>query len=143
MKTERAECYCGNISADVVLSKPISSFTPRACDCDFCTKHGAAYISDPEGKLVIRISNSDQATSYTQGSCIADFLICRMCGVLVSVTYSCKGISIGGLNSRTLRNRNDLNPPQAASPKMLSGPEKIRRWEQVWFQNVIIEKGNA
>ena len=143
MKAERAECYCGNISADVVLSKPISNFTPRACDCDFCTKHGAAYISDPEGKLVVRIRNSDQAMSYTQGSGIADFLICRMCGVLVGVTYSHKGISIGSLNSRILENRNDLKPPQAASPKLLSDPEKISRWERVWFQNVTIEKGNA
>ncbi len=143
MKTERAECYCGNISADVVLSKPISSFTPRACDCDFCTKHGAAYISDPGGKLVIRINNSDQVTSYRQGSGIADFLICKMCGVLVGVTYSYEGISIGSLNSRTLENRNDLNPPQAVSPKSLSDPEKIGRWEQAWFQNVIIEKGNV
>ncbi len=143
MKTERAKCYCGNISADVVLSKPIVNFTPRACDCDFCTKHGAAYISDPEGRLEIRISDPEQATLFTQGSGIAEFLICRACGVLVGVTYSSKGNLIGGLNSRTLENRKNLKFPQAASPKLLSDSEKIGRWEQIWFQNVTIEKGNA
>ena len=143
LKTERAECHCGNISADVVLSKAISSFIPRSCDCDFCVKHGAAYISDPEGSLTIHIRNSDQVLKYKQGSGIAEFLMCRKCGVLVGVTYSHEKDVMGSLNARTLKNRNELEPPQSVSPKLLSDAEKTNRWEHLWFPSVIIEKTDS
>ena len=139
MNREKASCYCGNITAEVVLSKPLSEFLPRACDCDFCTKHGAAYLSDPEGCLTIRISRSEDAIAYNQGSGIADFWICGKCGILVAVTYSHQPVSIGTLNANTLANRSTLKPAQIVSPKLLSSDDKKSRWQQVWFQNIEIE----
>lgn len=139
MKTEHARCHCGNITAQVGLSKPLSEFEPRACDCDFCAKHGAAYITEAQGSLDIRIVDSDQAMSYQHGSGLADFLVCRKCGVLMAVTYTRDGATAGSLNSRTLENRSMLMPAQAASAaKFLSDAEKLERWKQVWFQNVQI-----
>ena len=128
---------------DVVLSRPLARFTPRACDCDFCIKHAASYISDSDGKLLININNTDTTKSYKQGSGLADFLICSICGVFVCVTYSHNGITIGSINSRSLENKLDLKQAESASPKLLSNSEKIHRWQQVWFQNVIFEKDNV
>ena len=109
---------------DVVLSRPLASFTPRACDCDFCMKHAASYISDADGKLLIHINNTDLAKSYKQGSGLADFLICSKCGVFVCVIYSYNGITIGSINSRSLENKLDLKQAESASPKLLSDSEK-------------------
>ena len=136
---EHAQCHCGNISADAWFQQPVSNYIPRACDCDFCVKHGAAYISDPQGRLAVRIANQADTSVYKQGSGLVDLLICSVCGVLVAVTYECKGRLIGGLNSRTLQNRDHLQPPCAASPKLLPDDEKISRWETIWFPEVTIE----
>jgi hypothetical protein len=142
LKAEHASCSCGNIEARVELSKSISSFTPRACDCNFCTKHGATYISDPNGKLTTQIRNPSEAVKYKHGSGIADFITCKFCGVFVAVIYSLKGQLLGSLNSRTLENWKKLPEPQNVSPKLLPDNEKIGRWEQIWFQNVIVEGGD-
>jgi len=140
MITEHAECHCGNISAKVTLSSDLSAYTPRACDCDFCIKNGAAYISDPKGALTVNIKNSDDTSLYKMGERLVELLICKNCGVLVSVSYSDNGKVLAGLNSKTLVNRDSLAPPQVASPKLLSSSEKIERWTQLWFSDVTINR---
>lgn len=142
MNTEHAACCCGNIEVTVELSMPTSNYSPRACDCDFCTKHGAAYISDPKGKLAIKVKNSLETLNYKNGSGVADFLTCKLCGVFVVVTFSDKGLLSGSLNSRTLVNREELPQFEKSSPKLLSDIEKVARWEEIWFQNVTIEKNH-
>jgi len=142
LNIEKAKCHCGNISADVGLSKDITEYIPRACDCEFCTKHGAAYLSDPKGSLEIQVDKPEQTTRYKQGSGLVDLLICSVCGVLVAVTYKHNGNLIGGINSRALENLKKLQPSVAASPKLLSDSEKINRWSEIWFSDVSIESKN-
>lgn len=48
------------------------AYHPRACDCDFCRKHGAAYISDPQGAVRIQVKDAQQLGRYRQGSGIAE-----------------------------------------------------------------------
>ena len=143
MNTEHASCHCGNISVEATFTNKLSGYTPRACDCDFCIKNGAAYISDPKGDLNISIKNSNETTLYKQGSHLVELLICRTCGVMVAVTYSDKEKTYGGLNSKTLLNRDQLAPSQTASPKLLSSQEKISRWKEIWFPDVSIVRDNA
>ena len=138
MNTESAKCHCGNISAVVTLTKELSEYTPRACDCDFCIKNGAAYISDAEGKLKIDIAKPDETTLYRQGDNLVELLTCKNCGVLVAVTYTDNGTVIGGINSTTLVNRSNLPSSQVASPKLLSSSQKIERWKEIWFPVVSI-----
>ncbi len=57
MVKANANCYCGNIRILASFSQYLVTYSPRACDCEFCLKHGAAYVSDPEGSLRIRIGN--------------------------------------------------------------------------------------
>jgi len=140
---EKAQCHCGNITAFVELTSDLAQYTPRACDCDFCTKHGAAYLSDPNGKMSIHISDSDLLSRYQQGDKLVELIICRECGVLVAVTFTQDGIVLGGINSKTLYNRESLPPAQSASPKMLAPAEKTERWKQIWFKNVLVQQLDA
>lgn len=142
MNTQNAQCHCGNITAEVTFSNELSSYSPRACDCDFCIKNGAAYISDQQGQLRIKIKNADDTSLYKQGDKLVDLLICSKCGVLVSVSYSDNGKIFAGLNSKTLVNRDQLAPSQKASPKLLSASEKIKRWTQIWFSDVAIDRSS-
>ena len=49
------------------MTRPPEAYNPRACDCDFCSKHGAAYVSDPKGALRIRLKEEGQTSRYRQG----------------------------------------------------------------------------
>lgn len=143
MNKEHAGCYCGNISAEVTLTKELSEYIPRACDCDFCIKNGAAYISDPEGSIKIKINQPGETTLFRQGDNLVELLICKICGVLVTVTYTGNNSFIGGLNSKTLVNRSSLPPCQTASPKLLSASQKVERWKEIWFPEISIDRASS
>ncbi|MCW8890881.1 MAG: aldehyde-activating protein, partial [Sedimenticola sp.] len=113
-----------------------SSYNPRACDCDFCTSHGAAYISDSKGKLSLAIKNEKEVSRFKQGSGLVDFLICRNCGVVVGACYQEGEYFYAAINANSIKGNVDLGESQCASPKQLQDPEKITRWKELWFSNV-------
>ena len=47
-------CHCGSVRWQFVSPLASASFVPRACDCDFCSRHRAAWISDPAGATIQR-----------------------------------------------------------------------------------------
>lgn len=61
------QCHCQAIQLELQLPQPPASYQPRACDCDFCRKHAAAYVSDPDGALRIR-ARPGALGLYRQGS---------------------------------------------------------------------------
>jgi hypothetical protein len=106
------------------------------CDCDFCRLHGAAYISDSEGTLRIRVEDEEALTTYRQGSRQAEFLMCRRCGVVLGVMYRTDQQSYAAVNARTLGASAAFGPDQAVSPKALAADEKARRWRELWFSRI-------
>ena len=131
-------CHCGNIRVELELTRSPESFHPRACDCDFCSKHAAAWISDPAGSLRIRIADTARATTYRQGSALAELLLCGSCGILVCVLHRGDGSLHAAVNSRIFGGNAGFGSEQPVSPKTLSDQEKLARWQQLWFSNVRI-----
>ena len=129
-------CYCGNIHLTVTLSRERYAVQPRTCDCDFCQKHGAGYVSDPHGSVRIRIKAEREVSRYRQGSDIAELLLCRTCGVLVGALYRDGDQLFGTVNVRALDGHADFGANVTVSPKSLSPEEKKARWGQVWFSDV-------
>ena len=110
----------------------VQSLSPRACDCDFCTRHRAAWVSDPEGHLGIR---GDRATlqCFRQGSEQAEFLLCRNCGVLVAVIDRCnQGRMIGAVNRNAFDARDEFVDETIVSPRLLAADAKRARWGELW-----------
>ena len=70
-------CHCGNLQLSLQGDIVPAATAPRACDCSFCTAHGAAWISDAQGELVVRVRDADALARYRQGSGSAEFLLCR------------------------------------------------------------------
>ena len=137
-------CHCGNVRVELQLQRDPGTYVPRACDCDFCRKHAAAYVSDPHGALRIWIRDEQRAGRYRQGSATAEMLVCRNCGVLVGALYRAEGSAYGVVNVRTLEERTRFAPEQPVSPQSLSATDKVRRWREIWFADVsIIAGGNA
>lgn len=131
-------CHCGNVRVDMELAREPGTYHPRVCDCDFCSKHGAAYVSDPQGSLSIRIQDTRNSGNYRQGSGVAECIFCRNCGVLIGAIYRSGGRIWGAINARIVESRTGFGAEQAVSPKTLSGNEKESRWQEIWFANVRI-----
>ena len=133
------ECHCGNIKLGITLSMPPSSFQMRACDCDFCRKHGASFISDVHGSLLITTKDASQLGKYQQGSSAADFLFCKKCGVFVAVTFESGGHLYSAVNCKTVNENVIFGDVITVSPKLLSVSEKADRWKNNWFCDVTIQ----
>jgi hypothetical protein len=128
-------CHCGAVRFALTLTRPPASYQPRACDCEFCTKHGAAYVSDPAGTLELHVSDPRLLARYRQGSGTAQMLLCRQCGVLVGALYEQPDDCYGVVNAQALEGVS-FGARHTVSPRTLSAPDKERRWRELWFPNV-------
>jgi hypothetical protein len=131
-------CHCHNISVTMQLSRPPEHYHPRACDCEFCTRHGAAYVSDPAGSLSIRIHDERAVGRYAQGDQLAEFVLCRNCGVLIGAVYRSEERLFAVVNANIVGLHAGFGESQVASPKTLSAAEKIKRWQRLWFTQVTV-----
>ena len=136
-------CHCGNIALEIEITSELKSYSPRICNCDFCIKHGASYLSDNNGKLTIYIKNQNDLNKYKHGDKIADFIICKTCGVLIGVFYENKESLYAAINSKAIDKNFHLQPGVIVSPKMLNGHEKIYRWKSSWFSDVNLKLGRV
>ena len=131
-------CHCGNIALEIELTEEAGAYRPRACDCDFCRRHAAAYLSDPRGRLTIRVEHGSDLGRYRQGNGLAEFLFCRTCGVMVGATYAEHGRLYATVNSRAVAGLEGLGPEAPVSPRTLSPQAKSERWKSLWFSDVTL-----
>jgi len=127
-----SSCSCGKTRVTLTLPQSIEEYTPRACDCDFCSKRKASYISDPNG--VFEITRTQNIEQLLQGSKQATFWQCKDCDNLIAVTYeSEKGLQ-GAVNASLFTEKYNIQEPISVSPKTLSPDEKRERWTAAWMQ---------
>jgi len=134
-------CHCGTIFVQVVLTRDTSQYAPRACDCSYCRKHGAAYVSDPKGRMVIHIKDEQRCQRYRQGSGSAEMVLCRECGVLIGAIYRDVAWLYGTINVTAMDSSLTWGTGVTASPQQLSAPEKVERWKALWFADVALVGG--
>jgi hypothetical protein len=136
-------CHCGNIRVELDLPRDPGAYAPRACDCSYCRKHGAAWVSDPQGALRLWVGDERCAGTYRQGSGVAELLLCRNCGVAVGALYRAEGRLYGVLNARVIDGGTSFGAEQPVSPQTLSAEDKTKRWQEIWCANVSIICGSA
>jgi len=136
MDTVSGGCHCGNILVEVELTRAPETYQPRACDCSFCRKHAAAYVSDPLGALRILVRSESESGRYRQGSGQAELLLCRSCGVLIGPLFREGGRLFAAVNSKVIDPPARFGAEQSVSPQHLSGGEKAQRWQNIWFAHV-------
>jgi len=143
MHRVKGGCHCGNIRVFVELPHAPSDYCPRVCDCEFCRKHGASYVSDQHGSLRIEVGNSQILGKYRQGAGIADCLFCIRCGVLVGVLYQESGHLYATVNSAVLVGNDSFGEKKSVAPRLLAASEKVSRWKELWFSNVTFAAHDA
>ena len=80
--TYQGQCHCGAVGVSLALTQPASAIELRACQCGFCTRHGAATVSGPDGRAEIRV-DSPAWHVYQFALRSAEPLVCGKCGVYV------------------------------------------------------------
>lgn len=136
-------CHCGRLSVEFRTRQDPATILPRSCDCSFCSKHGAAYISDPAGSLSVSYTETDALREYLQGSETARFLMCRHCGVLMAVIFKHDSGVYGAVNAGCLDGQTGLGQAVPASPQMLGQEEKVTRWLKLWIPDVVLSRAGV
>jgi hypothetical protein len=99
--TFQGQCHCGAIRGTLVASKPAAALQVRACQCGFCTRHGAMTVSDPAGRSTFAIERA-ALTKYQFGTRTGTSLLCARCGMYAGVILEDGGKAWSVLNVRGL-----------------------------------------
>lgn len=130
--THTGGCHCGALRWALDTGHAPGELVPRACDCEFCTRHRAAWISDSQGLLRIE-AKPEGVQRYRQGSGQADFLVCGNCGVLVAVIAPTREGHLRGAVNRNAFDRHSGFPAEVVvSPQRFAPEAKLARWSQLW-----------
>jgi hypothetical protein len=100
-RTIHGSCHCGNIRFTLTWPDKELTIQSRACGCGFCTKHGAAWTSNPQGQFSVRVADPTRLAHYRFGTKTADFHVCSTCGVPPIVTCTIEGRRYAVFNVNT------------------------------------------
>jgi hypothetical protein len=94
-------CHCGAIRAVLQATKPADELEVRACQCGFCTRHGAMTVSDPAGRARFEIEPG-ALVKYQFATRTGTSLICARCGMYAGVVLLEDTMAWSTLNVRGL-----------------------------------------
>lgn len=139
----QGQCHCGNIAYTLNWEPDPVEIPARACDCSFCTKHGAVWTSHPDGELRVTIGDQELVNRYAFGTGTAAFHICRQCGAVPLVTCTVDGRVYAVVNVNTIDDLDaGLLQHRAASFSEEDLGTKLARRQSNWIANVsFIERG--
>jgi hypothetical protein len=126
------QCHCGAIRGTLVATKPADELQVRACQCGFCTRHGAMTVSDPAGRATFEIEQA-ALTRYQFGTRSGTSLLCARCGMYAGAVMEDGGKMWSILNVRGLAVPEFKN--RTAEPVVYEGetPEaRIARRKSKW-----------
>lgn len=131
------QCHCGNIAYTLDWSPDPAEIPARACDCTFCTRHGAVWTSNPDGELRVTVRQPELLNRYNFGTGTADFHVCRECGGVPLVTCTVDDHIYAVVNVNTL---DDVDPAllqhRPASFSEESVASKLARRQANWIARV-------
>ena len=107
-------CHCGRLRIAFTTGRAVTELPLRACQCTFCRRHGALTTSDPEGEVVLTVSELPAPGWYRFGTGTTDFWVCPRCGVYVGAYVESDGQGRAVVNTRALEARDDFTQAPAA-----------------------------
>lgn len=98
-------CHCGAIEMTFETEIAATEMPLRACDCDFCRRHGVRAAADPAGRARIVARDAAALQRYRFGLGTADYLLCRVCGCYLGALMTEAGGAWATLNVNCLDDR--------------------------------------
>ncbi len=137
----RGGCHCGALEIEMHTALATGRLPVRACQCTFCRHHGAVSTADPAGHVIFRVREPDQLSTYRFALKLADYLVCRRCGVYVGALMpnsanDSAGGSTGALavvSVNSLAERAQFVAPQAMDYEGESTEQRVKRRRERWM----------
>ena len=134
----QGQCHCSAIQVTLEATKPAGELQARACQCGFCSRHGAMTVSDPAGRATFEITRAG-LNRYRFETRTGTSLLCARCGMYAGVILEDDGkvwsaINVRGLAIPEFKDR-------VAEPVIYEGetPEaRIARRKQKWTPTEIV-----
>lgn len=125
-------CKCSKWSIQVSTDLTLSQLSPRVCDCKYCKSHPlSAVISEPD-MLIKLIGESSGLVLRKNGDQLANFYHCCKCEELLAVGCVINGQMRGAINSLLLDQKVFLGKTIKIQPRLLTGSQKMNRWDKLW-----------
>ena len=116
MSAYTGSCHCGAVGFKYETAIPPAGWSSRACQCSFCTRHGAYYTSDPKGAVRWKHRDASLISRYRFGHKTADFVFCGRCGGYLGAVTEEDGMPLMVINIRAL----DPKPEGVPEPQPMS-----------------------
>ncbi len=126
-------CHCGNLTVTFETAQDAGGIALRDCGCSFCRLHGVTAVTDPAGRLELRVGNPDLVSRYQFGLRASEFYLCRQCGVYVAAVATIDGATYASLNANVLDDRAAFTqPPQPVDYGRENAVERRARRRRAW-----------
>jgi hypothetical protein len=132
----RGSCHCGNVEFTLFTEKSADDLVPRRCSCSMCRRHGASYISDPGGRLVLRYRDPSLLSVYRFGHGTAQWIICAKCGVLTAVLCGIDGRLRAVVRVQSILDQAFRAPEIPTDFEAESVAERLERRARTWIGTV-------
>jgi hypothetical protein len=134
-------CHCGAIQATLYATRPAAELEVRACQCSFCSRHGAKTVSDPAGRCRFEIDGA-ALSWYRFETRTGMSLICNRCGTYAGVIIEDGDKVWSVLNARALAIPELRDRTAVARVYEGETPEeRIARRKAMWTPTEIVWRG--
>ncbi len=135
-------CACGSVSYRFQSRLSEEELQPRACQCLFCRPRGASYVSDPAGRLEVRVRDLRYLYAHVFGTGTADFMHCGRCNHLVYVSSEIDGRVYGLVLQQSMDIDIEPGRSRAMDYSEESLETRLERRAGHWIPDVVvIEEG--
>ena len=141
-----AQCHCGKARVSFDTQKTPQELGVRTCQCDFCRRHGAVNISDPEGLTTID-AEPENLHRYRFALMTADFVICRHCGVYLAAVMGqgekiVSTINVAGLRMKEFADIEEAPMDYGAETTEQRIARRFEKWTPTRFLNKDLASSN-
>lgn len=131
--TYEGRCHCQNLHWKFHTEKPARDWLVRSCQCSFCRAHGARCTSDPDGAVDFSVQDESALLRYQFSLSVAQFLVCKNCGVYIGAIMTQPTASFTTINLNTMiTTTSDLPEPNFVSYDNENLIERVERRQLRW-----------
>lgn len=138
------QCHCGTIDFTLDWTPEPAEIPARACTCSFCSKHGGVWTAAAQGRLELRIADSQAVSRYAFGTRTAEFLVCRHCGVVPACLSVIDGRTYAVISVNAIDN---VDPARFKRASVSFDDEalddRLDRRQRHWIANVTVRENTA
>jgi hypothetical protein len=135
-------CHCGALTIQFETTHAPAELPVRICGCTFCRKHRPRYTSDPTGHVRIGIASEEAVSRHRFGLRLADFLVCRACGVFVAAYEPGEpGRAVVNVEALTRADEFVAEPTRFQAYDTETGAERLARRARAWTPATVALRG--